>query len=418
MKRKFLQIIYDMRHQPLIVAVSLIATALSVFLILMVTIVQQVKVMPFAPESCRDRLMIGAYLEITRLGSAGLSQNRARMLYDDLETIDKSSYMTLYTISADLIGPTATPFSAKMRKADAGFWEIFDHTLLEGRYYTPEEADALAHVAVITESVAKQLFGSQQAIGSQFKINYVYYTVVGVVRDNSSLALYGSGEVFIPTGPADESLNFGQDDFGQVAVALLPRPGVTAEQVRAEVKTRYAAFDTELQSSGIKTVYHEQPFDIEQLNSLSGSNVTPDVESDRRTRFIIYLLLLLIPAINLSTMLHGRLRRRMNEIGIRRAFGCTRSRIMTDILMENMLLSVAGGLIGLILSIIFALSYSGLYDTELNLAAGERPSIWVLLNPIYIVVAFAACFLLNIFSAMLPAWNASKMPPVKAINER
>ena len=149
-----------------------------------------------------------------------------------------------------------------------------------------------------------------------------------------------------------------------------------------------------------------------------GSNTTPDPEPARRIRLTIYVILLLVPAINLSSMLHSRMRRRVNEIGVRRAFGCTRSRIMVDIISENFIVTLAGGIVGVTLGIIFAATYSGLYETENNIGGGETPAFSALLNWETIVIALIICFILNILSASVPAWQASRMNPVEALNSK
>lgn len=420
MNTKLQQIFYDLRHQPVVTWITLVGTALSIFLIMVVVMMQQVAVIPFAPESCRPRLLVGAFLHVESTddsgnsGSAGLSYAAAKKLYDNLDGVEHTSYMTLTTETGSVKGPTEEAFEAKYRNADAEFFKIFDHPLVEGRYYTKEEADALQHIAVITESVAQRLFGSAQRTGNSFLFNHEPYTVVGVVKDHSRLALTGSGDIFIPTGPDDQSLYFG-DQFGRVAVSMLVKEGVDFDYVRDQVKARYAEFDTELAERNLKTVYHEAPFDQKTIASgMRGSNVTPDSEEEDKQRVILYSLLLLVPAINLSTMLQSRLRRRVSEIGVRRAFGCTRARIITDIITENFIITVIGGIIGLALGVVFAMTYTGLFDSVDNIGA-TAPALSVLLNWRITLSALAACFILNLISAAVPAWHASRLNPVNAI---
>lgn len=82
MKNKILQIYYDMRHQPVVTWITFVGTALSIFLIMVVVMMQQVSIMPYAPESCRPRLLVGAYMHITNSNggdaSAGLSYGSAK----------------------------------------------------------------------------------------------------------------------------------------------------------------------------------------------------------------------------------------------------------------------------------------------------------------------------------------------------
>ena len=132
---------------------------------------------------------------------------------------------------------------------------------------------------------------------------------------------------------------------------------------------------------------------------------------------VVYLILLIVPAINLSSMLHSRLRRR-SEIGIRRAFGCTRSRIITDIITENFLITLIGGIVGVVLGIIFASTYSGLYENMENFGRGDTPALNAIINWTTILTAVGICFLLNLISASVPAWQASRMSPVQAINSK
>ena len=393
MNTKLQQIFYDLRYQPVVTWITLVGTTLSIFLIMVVVMMQQVSVIPFAPESCRPRLLLGAYLHITSTdpneqydSSAGLSYESAKKLYGNLDGVEHTSYMMIGTETGSVKGPTEDAFEVGFRKADAEFFKIYDHQLVEGRYYTPEEADAMRPLAVITESVARRLFGTATKTGNTFLFNHEPYTVAGVIKDNSKLALTGGGDIFLPTGPNDPDMNY-DERFGSVGVSLLVKEGVDFEYVRDQVKARYAALDTELASENNKTVYHEAPFNQETIASgLGGSNVTPSSKEENRGRMVLYTLLLLVPAINLSSMLQSRLRRRVSEIGVRRAFGCTRSRIITDIIAENFIITIVGGIIGLALGIAFALTYNGLFDTVDDMGITSPTFIFAVRNDLTIFV--------------------------------
>ena len=421
MKNKILQILYDLRHQPVISGVTLIGTALTIFLIMIVVMIQQIPVLPFAPESNRQRLLLGCNMHLESLNDngvrcAGLSFNAAKKLYENLKGVECISYFQQYAQKEDVKGPTAKLFMANGRKADADFFKIFDHTLLKGRFYTSEEADAMENVAVVAETTAYKLFGDIDPIGQTFQYGFKPYRVVGVIKDNSPLATLGSGDVFIPTSQNDGDMSF-EEYRGNTSVALLAEPGVDFGSIRNQVKARYAALSTELEESGWKDIYHESPYDIETVSfALGGVNTTPDMQSVRKSRFLIFMLLLLVPAINLSSMLHSRMRRRISEIGVRRAFGCTRSRIILDIISENFLITLAGGILGLFLGIIVGINYSALYDTGRNIGEGGTPALSMMFNWTILLTALAVCFVLNIISAAVPAWQASRVNVVDAIN--
>lgn len=429
MKQKIKQILYDMRHQPVIGSVTLAATAMAVFLIMVVAITQRVAVVPFAPESCRDRLLLGAFIHVTSLdgqsdGSAGLSYSAARTLYEGLDGVERTSFFQKDTEKKDIKGSTGQTFAADFRRVDSEFFNIFDHTLLDGRFFTPEESGALSQVAVISESTARRAFGTADCVGRSILVDHHEYRVVGVVRDSSRLASTASGDVFVVTGPSDQSMVWHNGDmqvqvFGNVSAALLVREGVDFGTVREQVRARYAILDTELAVDGRKTVYHEAPFDQETIASgLSGSNSTPDADGKRRMRYFLYGVLLIVPAINLSAMLHSRMRRRVSEIGVRRAFGCTRRRIITDIISENFMLTLAGGLVGLVAGIVLAMTYSGLYEGMDTYGEGITPAMSTVINWPTVLIALGVCFILNLISAAVPAWQAARLNPVNAINAK
>lgn len=422
MKKTLAQILYDMRTQPVVAWVTLLGTALSLFLIMTVLMMQQVKIIPFAPESNRDRILYGMFFHIQSTGdggsgSANLSTDMARRLYSGLEGVEETSFFEQDLSRNDLKGPSGKKLTGNVRFADDAFWRVFDHTLLSGRYFTADEVAAGTKVAVLSESMARELFNDSSPLGGRFEQNHTEYEVVGVVADVSTLASMACGDVYVPVSP---DASFGGDWgewFGPLAVALLVAPGADMNDIHRQVEDRYVQVDTELASRSYKSVYHGAPFSQEIIASgVPGSNVTPDPSGGRRLRIIIYVILLLVPAINLSTMLHSRLRHRISELGIRRAFGCTRRRIITDIISENLVVTIIGGIIGLGAGILFALCYDGLY-TDIN-GEAARPALSLLLDWRILLSAFAACFILNLISASVPAWQASRLNPVEAINAK
>jgi putative ABC transport system permease protein len=409
-----------MRHQPVIAWVTVLGTALSVFLILIVVMMQNVSIMNIEPETHRDRMLYGKYLHEVGINnsevnqSGGIPLSLARKFYGDLDGVEQMSYfgMDLYTF--DVKGENNETFSARVRLSDAGFWKVYDHTLLAGRFFTPEEAAAETRVAVLSQSTARRLFNSEDVVGKKFYCDHKIFTVVGIVKDTSMLATAASGEVFIPFPFSDPEYNSEENEWGDVTAALLVKEGVDFEYIRNQVKKRYAEYDTELVPKDLKTVYHESPYDQATVASgLGGSNVTPEHESGDMLRMCLYVILLIVPAINLSSMLHSRMTRRVSEIGVRRAYGCTRANIISDVITENMIVTLIGGVIGLIVAVLFALFYNGIFEAD---DITVTPTLGMILNWHTIVATLLACLLLNLISAAIPAWHASRVNPVDAIN--
>lgn len=420
MKTKIIQIYHDLRSQPVIAWVTLLGTTLSMFLFMTVLMTEQIKFVPFAPESNRSSIVYGMNYEMTApqyMSSGYLGFDEARIFYDNLEGVEVMSWMQCDADPGFATAAGGAPIDAESRYVDSDYWKIFDHKLVDGRWFNEHEAQTLTNSAVLTASLARKLFGTDKASGMTFEYNLEPRTVVGVVKDVSPLASQSYAELYLPLNHADTLLA-----ACGIKVAILPEPGTGIESLRAQVEGRYATENTRLKADSIEYAYHGQPYDLEQCSyGYVWSNSEPNPEKGKRKLMYTYLILLLVPAINLSSMLNSRLRQRVSEFGIRRAYGCSRLRIITDVLWENMLVTLAGGIVGILLAMILAfmapaiLAPSDMFSpsySEFHLSLG------MILNWRMAGFALLACFILNIISASVPAWRASRVTPIDAISAR
>ena len=124
----------------------------------------------------------------------------------------------------------------------------------------------------------------------------------------------------------------------------------------------------------------------------------------------ILLALIFIPALNLSGMISNRMDSRMSEMGVRRAYGANNREIIRQVLWENLLLTIAGGLLGLVLSYVIILTASDwilhLFDGVVVTGGSEvNVTFEMLFNPIVFGSSLLFCVLLNLISALIPtAW--------------
>lgn len=116
-------------------------------------------------------------------------------------------------------------------------------------------------------------------------------------------------------------------------------------------------------------------------------------------------------------MTQSRLRHKVSEFGVRRAFGCTRRRLVADILTQNFFITLAGGILGLIFSLVFAWLFAGslLIGAKYVVGSATNISIISLLDWRILLAALGFCFVLNLLSSGIPAWRASRIHVVEAI---
>lgn len=418
------QIRYEMSHQRLMTWISICGTALAIFLVMALFMTEQVKTTQISPESNRLRILSGENIHM-KFGEdgdgsgSGIDYDLASKLYSGLDGVDIESFVEAGQTTVDVNVKDQDFQSVLSRAVDQNFWKIYDFRFIDGKAFDKGDVDAGAKVVVITRSVARSLFGEDNVSGREIEINRFPYRVAAVVEDANPLMNTSFANVYVPYAKN----NYGDGYFGNSNVRLLLKTGIDADHVKEQVRHRYEEFARESAKDGNEPVYHNQPYTAEEVAMADyGSNNDPGLKTHKKMMWIYYCVLILLPAINLSSMTRGRLRHRVSEIGVRRAFGATRRGIVSQIITENFFITLFGGIIGLVFSIIFVLLASNLYfqfGGGLEAASLEivdaRPSFSMLFHWDTFFWALVFCFILNILSATVPAWHASKIEPAIAI---
>ena len=425
----FRQIYYEMKHQRMMTWVSISGTALAIFLVMTFFMTENVKMVEMAPETDRQKILIGSGVHVLTLSEEGekigstagsLSYKKAKELYKDLDGVVKESYQSSWSGPQEISIKGSRPISLITKDVDADFWDFYDFKFLYGQPYDRASCDAGERKVVLTQSSARKLFKEDDVVGREIKIGDNEYRICGVIEDVDPLLSLTFSNVYCPFSKSDMESDYWMCN---VSVALLPEEGVDIQHLKNQVKGRYAAWNSQLSSEQKKAVYHATPWDIELWST--GEFVTADDPRPARsktTTYLIYGLLLILPAINLSSMTKGRLRHRVSEIGVRRAFGAKRKSIVWQLLGENLIITIAGGVIGLVICLLFMNMASSFlfqfssvkFSTSLDLLY-STPSMSMLFTWTNFFFALAMCLILNILSATMPAWRASRLEPAVAI---
>ena len=423
-KQYYKQALAQLRQHPLISIIGIVGTALSIFLIMLVVMMQQVKVAPFSPESNRNRFLHVHYMSISHkdwgngTSNGPMSVQTAREVYKSLKTPEAVTVYCCMTVSTPVSLPGAPAIGADVRETDDTFFHVFDFQFTDGKPYDEATFTAGRPVAVITESISRALFGSIQSVGKEFLLSHAPYRVVGVVKDVSTLADMAYGQVWIPFTSTNLSNDTWSDNhMGMMSVTLLAHDREDFDEIRAEAKRRMNEYNSILADQGYTLIDRNRPYDQETQSISFAANLEPDLKAARRERVIIFIILLLVPAINLSSMTQSRLRQRVAEIGVRRAFGSTRIEMVGQIVMENLVITLLAGAIGLLISILFAywgtdILFAQPYSVTLN---GPTVDSRILLQPSTFLYALLFCFVLNLLSSGIPAWRASRTNIVNAL---
>lgn len=140
---------------------------------------------------------------------------------------------------------------------------------------------------------------------------------------------------------------------------------------------------------------------------------------------VVVLVLLLVPALNLSGLIASRMESRLAEMGVRKSFGAGRNILLSQVMWENFFLTLAGGLLGLVLAWIVVYVGREWVFTLLDQWSEAVPqgvdayvSGEMLFAPAVFAIAFLLCLALNLLSALLPAWMSLRKPIVYSLYEK
>lgn len=415
----FKQALASIRQQPVVSVVSIIGTALAILLIMVIVMMDEVKVSSFSPESNRDRWLVYKYGSIshdtwgTEDSSNGpLGFNTVKQVFYPLETPEAVTAFVVHPSEAAFSLPGEGSFGADLRDVDDRFWNVMDFTFIAGKPFTRADFESGIPVVVISEELARKLYKSVDVVGRQLLINHVPYNVCGVVEDVSELADKAYAKAWVPFTTTNVGDFSWCSYMGGLSVIILAENSGDFGKIRDELTENFSKFGDEIKLSGWSFIQRGRPYTQYVAANTPWANLNPDMESVERGKLIVFSILLIVPAINLSNMTHSRLRRRREEIGVRRAFGAKRSAIITDIFIENLIISLIAGVLGLGLSVIFALIWKeGLFGSG-------RVNLEILIHWSTFGWALLFCFLLNLLSAGMPVWKASRVNVVNALNNK
>jgi putative ABC transport system permease protein len=318
--------------------------------------------------------------------------------------------------------PKKAASSFDLRQTDDVFWQVFDFTFIDGKPYDRATFDAAIPVAVLSETVARVVFGTTEGIvGKEFLLNHAPYQVCGIVKDVSILATSAYAQLWIPytAGGLDKEV-WNDNHMGMMTCTLLAKSREDFPTIREEANRRLEEYNKIIGENGWEIIPRNRPYDQETNSVAYFANAEPNLPGERGRQLVIFLILLIVPAINISSMTQSRLRQRVSEIGVRRAFGSTRTDLMLQILAENFIVTMIAGVLGLLLSVVFAYVGNEFLFAQPQSQTLNPPVVdaSILLQPDTFLWALFFCFALNLFSSSIPAWRASRIDIVSALGGR
>jgi len=417
------------REEKLYSAMYIAGTALAVAFVMLIAEVYYVKVADIAPEVHRSTTY---YLDdMTQWDKeddqATILTNIPYEMYRDLfqkmqtpECIAAEMEMWSNTLFGITQADSVHEYSVKGKLTDTGFFRLYQFHFIEGAPFTQDDFDNGRNNVVITEELRDQIFGhGQKGVGQTLTIDHHTYRICGVVETPSALTEKCVADLWMPCSVEDPLRDRGVHGMEMPIRLAFSVPADKRDAFLQELKdieTRYNATHKDepiIIADHLQSHYEQVWHDIGYVFNVWDVSlfwyVAPAI-----------LMLLLVPALNLSGMVASRMERRLPEMAIRKAFGAKRRTLLSEVIMENLVLTIIGGIVGLCLAwtalygwrdwVFYVFSESDTLYGTVPLLKGE-----MFFGPAVFAIALLVCCVLNVLAATLPAWLSLRKPIVESM---
>lgn len=280
--------------------------------------------------------------------------------------------------------------------AGAERFSIDKSKLASGRFYTDSEDRGGAQVVILGSNVAKSLFGQDDPVGKLVRLESLNFQVIGVYEPQGALS--GSDDlVFIPITTAQKKL-LGIDYLvvGIVQLENIDSAGATAEEIRILMRNNHSISDPNKDDFSVQTSDEA----MQTFNTIFSG--------------ITYLLIaiaaisLIVGGVGIMNIMYVVVTERTAEIGLKKAIGARESDILKEFLIEAILVTVFGGIVGI--------AFGSFLGFVVSVVAKSANLAWTFTVPISaMVLAFGVSAAIGIFFGVFPARSAAKMDPIEAL---
>ncbi|WP_018357660.1 ABC transporter permease [Porphyromonas levii] len=431
MKRFFQQTLKLWRDNPLYSGIVVLATALIITFCMVLYMVYALQTNDLAPESNRSRILRSTmgYSWNNKLNAdynIGMSSVVAKAIFEDLEGVEEVSYTTNYRMSGNSAHAGTSrdnSYSRTYMRVDDAYFRIYDYTFVAGAPFTKEQSDANRMEVIITDKLANALYGTNDVVGKTINIARQENKIVGVVKSVSSIFTNSYSEIWRTFDPSDFDWHDDAKDLrGELMATLLVKEGYPKDKVAKQIAIKVEEYNAHRLDDYAFNVGVE---DIDKIHI--------ELASDFREYYMgnakklngglligaLLIIILLIPAVNMAGIHSSQIEKRMAEVGVRKSYGASSQRIMWQFFSENLMLTLLGGVLAMILSIgMIVILKDSILATSINFfaTADDFRIPWsFFFSPQLFLVMLLFCLLVNTLSAIIPVLRAIRTPIVETL---
>jgi putative ABC transport system permease protein len=300
---------------------------------------------------------------------------------------------------------------SELRRVDGQFWKVMRFRFLEGGPFTDADEVNGSFVAVINRATRERFFGGAKALGKSLEADGQTFRVVGVVENVPALRESSAADLWAPISTAKSS-DYKRQWLGPFSLLIVARGRADFPQIKAEVDRLVKAAVKDLENPETFQQINtgaDTPFERQAREMLATNNRKAETGKLALLLFAGAVLFMTLPAVNLVNLNLSRILDRASEIGVRRAFGASSRTLAGQFVVENVLLTLLGSVLGV------ALAAAAL--AALNASGAVAYSDFALNGRVFLAGLALALFF-GLLSGVYPAWRMSRLHPVQALSGR
>jgi putative ABC transport system permease protein len=280
-----------------------------------------------------------------------------------------------------------------------GFPSVRDMQISEGRYFTQQEVDRKTRVAVLGSSAAEELFPGGEAVGQYITVGTTKLAVIGVFKEKGMVGNTDfDSRVYLPITVVFQKFTFSP-------FARFMGDSIRMIYVEVDPKAKLDTVITQIELLLVKR--HKVTMDTMDFSVTTQQDIISTRESTtaafRSLLGWVAGVSLIVGGIGIMNIMLVSVTERTREIGIRQSVGATPSDIRTQFLTEALLLSLVGGLLGILVGVCGSWLFGALSDMRTVIRAES------------VLLAFASAAIVGVFFGYYPASRAAQLDPIEAL---